>query len=268
VVLGLLLGLPGCPFSGTPVFIADTDRTKGLPSDPIELVRVADAILEGKHSEKAPELRKTDRGLAALELALKRGHPDQFQIQWKLARACFMMTESVANESQRHVYARRGVEHAQQALQRDAKQVQGHYYQALNTAKVAEVTSNVKLIASVVKQAQRAAAIDERFDDAGPLRILGKIYITAPTWPVSVGSPEKAVEVLKRAVTIAPVPLNRVFLAEAYFHDEEHEKAELILREALQDSRVNQMDERWRKEAEEFLKRIGTGSNIDPKTDL
>ena len=268
MLLCILLGLPGCIFSGTPVFIADTDRTKGLPSDPQELVRVADAILAGKHSEKAPELRKTDRGLAALELALKRGHPDPFQVQWKLARACFMMTESVANEQQRHVYARRGVEYAQQALQSNAKRVEGHYYQALNTAKVAESTSNVKLIASVVEQIKKAAAIDERFDDAGPLRTLGKIYITAPTWPVSVGSPEKAVEVLTRAVAIASVPLNRVFLAEAYFHDEEYEKAEQILREALQDSRVNQMDERWRKEAEEFLKRIGTGSTTDPKTDL
>jgi len=268
VLLGLILSLAGCPFSGTPEYIADSDRTKGLPRDPRELIQVADALLVGKHSEKAPELRKTDRGLAALELALSRSHTDRFDVYWKLSRACFMMTERVANETQRHVYARRGVEYAQQALQLNPKRVEGYYYQALNTAKVAESTSNVKLIASVVQQSKKAASIDQRYDDAGPLRILGKIYITAPTWPVSVGSPEKAVEVLTRAVSLAPVPLNRIFLAEAYFHDEEYEKAEQILQGALRDSRINQVDERWRKEAEDYLKRIGTGSTTDPKTDL
>lgn len=258
------LGLTGCP-SSAPVFIADDDRTKGLPRDPEELVRLSDAMLKGKHSEKAPEVRQADRGLAALEKALKRGHPNRFEIYWRLSRACFVMTEGVENENQRHVYARRGVEYAQQAVKSDGKRVEGYYYLALNTAKVAESTSNVKLMKSVVEEAKKAAAINDGFDDAGPLRILGKVYITAPAWPVSVGSPERAVEVLSRAVSLAPVPLNQFFLAEALYHDEEYERAEELLRKALQDSRVNRVAERWRKEAEDYLKRLGTGSHTDPR---
>jgi len=265
IVMGLAtVSLSGCP-SSAPVFIADTDRQKGLPGDPDELVRAADALLAGKHSEKAPELRKTDRGLAALERALERGYKRSFEVYWRLSRACFLMTEGVENENQRHVYARRGVEYAQQALQRDARRVEGHYFMALNTAKVAESTANVKLMKSIVDSAKRAAKIDERYDDAGPLRVLGKVYITAPAWPVSVGAPEKAVEVLTRAVSIASVPINRIFLAEALYHDEEYEQAEQLLRAALRDSRSNQLDERWRKEAEDYLKRIGTGSTTDPR---
>jgi len=73
---------------------------------------------------------------------------------------------------------------------------------------------------------------------------------------VSIGDREKAVEVLERAVKLAPVPLNRLFLAEAYFHDDEYEKAREILESVLQLPPEQGLAPRWRSEAESYLKRV------------
>jgi tetratricopeptide (TPR) repeat protein len=234
----------------------------------VQLVKEADRFLSVKLSEKAPPLRNTDRGMAALEEAIKRNHPRPLEVYWRLAKACFLMTEGVKNNDQRLIYARKGVTYAQRALKLNAKRVEPPYFLALNTAKVAEATHEVKLMKSIVGYAKRAAAIDESYDDAGPLRILGKVYITAPAWPVSVGSPEKGVEVLSRAVEISPVPINRIFLGQAYYHDEEYERAEKELKQALEDGRITRINARWHKEAEEYLERIDTGSITDPRTNL
>jgi tetratricopeptide (TPR) repeat protein len=132
-------------------------------------------------------------------------------------------------------------------------------------AKVAETTSNVRLVKAMVEPAERAEKIEAKYDDAGPLRFLGKVYLTAPAWPVSVGNPDKAIEMLERAVKLASVPLNRIFLGQAYYHDEEYELAEKQLRRALVDGRAKRLTERWRKEAREYLNRIAAGATSDPR---
>jgi len=72
-------------------------------------------------------------------------------------------------------------------------------------------------------------------------------------WPVSVGSPQKAIKLLRRAVNIAPRPLTRVFLGEAYFEDEQYKRAIEQLERALEQR--DALPPRWRKEAESYLKR-------------
>jgi tetratricopeptide (TPR) repeat protein len=257
----------GCPSSG-PRFVPDPDRAKDLPQDVDALIRTADQLTRGSLAEKMPLFSKVDRALAALERALELKPEDPFEILWRLSRVCFLMTEGVEDTVQRHAFALRGIEYANRARRLQQKRVESHFLLALNTARLAEVTSNAKLVSSIMGAAAEAKKIDETYEDAGPLRLLGKVYITAPAWPVSVGSPEKAVEVLKRAVALAPIPLNRVFLGQAYYHDEEYELAEQELRQALNDGRARHMDERWKKEAQEYLNRIAAGANTDPRTTL
>jgi tetratricopeptide (TPR) repeat protein len=265
-VLGIILGC-GCA-SSAPIFVPYADRSQGLPATSEGLIHLADQLLSTLMSQKPPPLTRTDRGLAALEKAATLSDTDPFNLQWRLSRACYLMTEHMENENQRHSYALRGVKHAQEAAKHAPLRVEGHYFLALNTAKVLESTSNVRLIKSVVSAAEMARKRDQSYDDAGPLRILGKVYLMAPAWPVSVGSPEKAVEVLEKAVAIAPVPLNRIFLGEAYYHDDEYQLAEKNLRDALNDGRVNHLSDRWLQEAQDYLKRIGTGATADPKTNF
>lgn len=263
----VLVLLSACPSSG-PRYVPDPDRDRGLPADVTRLIALADQLTAVPLAEEPPPLAKSDRAIAALEKARSLAPQRAFDIQWRLARACFLMTEALSDKSQQHNYAIRGSEYARGAQSLNDKRVEPHYFLALNQAKVAEATSNVQLIKAMVEPAKKAARIDETYDDAGPLRYLGKVYLTAPAWPVSVGDPGKAIETLERAVKLAPVPLNRVFLGQAYYHDEEYDAAERQLRQALGDPRVGRLDKRWRKEAEDYLGRIAAGSTTDPRTNL
>ena len=65
------------------------------------------------------------------------------------------------------------------------------------------------------------------FDDAGAYRVLGQLYVRAPSWPASIGDPDVAVELLQKAVEIAPGhPINHLFLVEALWESEGREAIE------------------------------------------
>ena len=234
----------------------DPARYDGLPANVDTLLKLSDKIL----SERPLTFKRADRALAALEKALKKALKEapakRFEIYWKLARACFMLTEILPEKHQRWIYGRRGRDYAGWAAALRPKRVEPHYYRALNIAKVAEATTNRTLIKAMVAEAKIAARLDPGFDEAGPLRFLGKVYITAPAWPVSVGSSEKALEYLERAVSLAPTPLNRLFLGEANYHEEEYVRARKIIEQALRDGRSGALDRRWLQEGEEYLQRI------------
>lgn len=251
--LPLLLG--GCPSVAPrptvdPRLVVDGARDRDLPRQAEELQRLADQVVASRPEQPAPY----DRALAALEQALAR-RPGDYQLLWRAARACFLVTEYVQDKEQRFAYADGGRQYAERAVKEQPGAVEGHYYLALNIAKMAEARNKLRLLKNAIIAAEAAARIDPGFDEAGPLRFMGKVYITAPAWPVSVGSPEKALEYLQRAVKLSPAPLNRLFLGEAYFHEEEYGKARVELEQALREGK-GRLHPRWQKEAEDYLQRL------------
>lgn len=253
IFLGAALG-GGCRSTTTP-YVSDPSCAKDLPEDPLDLVSLADELVD----QTPPALPRVDRALAALSQAEKKGHPQPFEVYWRLARGCFLMTELLPNKNQCRAYAAQGEAWAQKALALDPDQVQGHYYLALNRAKLAEADNKLSLVKVMLQDAEKAAELDPAFDQAGPYRFMGKVYITAPSWPVSVGNPGKAVDVLEQAVEIAPTPLNRLFLGQAYFHDDEPEQALEQIQRALQEANRQGtfINPRWRQEARDYLQRLG-----------
>jgi tetratricopeptide (TPR) repeat protein len=249
----------GCATTG-PGYIRDPQREKGLPSSAQNLMAYADALVSRtKGSARPSTLAEADRLLAALELAQEKGHPRPFEVLWRLSRACFYMTELLDKKDYRLFFAQQGEQYAKRAIELDARRVEPRYYLALNVAKETEATSKLGLIKTMIAEGEAAARLDETYDEAGPLRFLGKVYITAPAWPVSVGSSEKGVELLEKAVKIAPTPLNRLFLGQAYYKDDEPEQAKAELTRALQEAKAvgAALDPRWVKEAEELLRHLG-----------
>ena len=56
----------------------------------------------------------------------------------------------------------------------------------------------------------------------GPLRLLGMLYLKAPPWPTGIGDGDKALALLKDAVSLYPDhPLNHLFYAEALYEVDE-----------------------------------------------
>ncbi|MEO5804814.1 MAG: hypothetical protein ABIR24_14920 [Verrucomicrobiota bacterium] len=138
--------------------------------------------------------------------------------QWKFGRACFDWAEFAEDNKQREEIANQGIEACRNAVARQPKLIEGHYYLAMNLGQLARTKSlgALKLVNEMEKEFQLAHSLDEKFDFAGPDRNLGLLYLQAPGWPTSIGSRSKARHHLERAAKLNPnYPENRLNLIEA-----------------------------------------------------
>ncbi len=137
-----------------------------------------------------------------------------------LARASFDLAELATNETQRAEISRRGIAACRDWLTREPQAAAAHYYLAMNVGELAQAEAPslaaYKMVHEVEREFAAAAALDVRYDFAGPARNLGELYFQAPSWPLSVGSKHKAREWLERAAALVPeYPENLLCLAEA-----------------------------------------------------
>jgi tetratricopeptide (TPR) repeat protein len=171
-----------------------------------------------------------------------------------LARESALRAEASADEDVQRQAAQRGIAAAERALAIAPERVEPHYYLAVNLGLLARVEPMraLSLVKRLEGEAKLAAAIDERFEHAGPLRALGSVYARAPGWPVSVGDPDRAVQLLERAVAMAPdFAINHLMLGEAYFAAERLTDAEREIRQALPN-----LPSHWHAEANAYLGKI------------
>lgn len=146
--------------------------------------------------------------------------PNNSTNAWNFARASFEFCEVATNNTQRAEIAKLGIAACRQLLARESNSAPGHYYLGMCLGKLADAeapsVAAYRLVYEIEQEFKTAAALDERFDHAGPARTLGELYFLAPGWPFSVGSKHKAREWLERAVALAPdYPGNQINLAEA-----------------------------------------------------
>ena len=161
--------------------------------------------------------------------------PDISTNAWQFARACFDLAEQATNATQRAAVARLGIAASQHHLARDPESAPGHYVLALNDGELADAEAPslaaYKLVHEIESEFKAAAALDEKFDHAGPARCLGLLYRDAPGWPLSIGNKRKAREWLDRAVAIAPdYPENYLNLAAAHLRWHESDEAGRVLK--------------------------------------
>lgn len=144
---------------------------------------------------------------------------DDARIAWQFGRACFDWAEFSTNDTQRAGLAREGIEACERALQADPDLAAAHYYLGMNQGQLARTMSlrALKLVHEMEAHFLKARELDPKFDEAGPDRNLGLLYLEAPGWPVSVGNRSKAKKHLGKAIKVAPAfPENRLNLMEAY----------------------------------------------------
>lgn len=86
------------------------------------------------------------------------------------------------------------------------------------------------------------------------------MYARAPAPPVAVGDPEKAVNHLQKAVTIAgDYPPNQIYLAEALIADERYQDAEAAIQTAkklLSDSKWDKRRDAWKDELSKIERKL------------
>jgi tetratricopeptide (TPR) repeat protein len=205
--------------------------------------------------------------IAAYEQALKE-QPERLEIYWKLLRAQHFKGDFVARtrEDKQAIFGH-AREVAEAGLDRLARKAGGRErLDAMAPQAAAKALAGIpeavalhlwagihwglwgdnfgRLAAArqgvgdrIRRYSEVVIAIDERFENAGGHRLLGRLHTLAPKVPFLTGWVDrgKAVAELRRAVALAPdFPLNSVFLADAllqYQPDKAAEARQLLRRE-------------------------------------
>ena len=138
--------------------------------------------------------------------------------QLQFGRAAFDWADCSTSDTQREKIAQQGIDACRQLVKQNPKSAPGHYYLGMNLGELAETKElgAIRIVTDMEVEFNAAAALDEKFDYAGPDRNLGLLYLQAPGWPISVGDKTRARAHLLRAVRLSPdYPENLLNLIEA-----------------------------------------------------
>lgn len=208
LLLATLLG--GCVKlpSGPPLHI-DRDR---LPTTIPELVTVADRAVARSRSVRVLAIAG-----AAMEKALAMD-PTNPEALWRAARSYVYLAEQVKDRELVLKLAREARRLAELMVTRAPKRPEGYYYEAAAAGLLAQVhlAPGREVQEAVERPALELLELDPSYEQGGAMRILGALYVKAPTWPAGVGDVDEGLELLERAVREYPNhPLNHLFLAQA-----------------------------------------------------
>jgi tetratricopeptide (TPR) repeat protein len=192
----------------------------------------ADALL------KSPTLNmsEADKALSLYEDVFAAKSAPRVLILTQLARTCFIVGQ-LAPEKYSEGFFQKGRVYAEMLVHEYPNRVEGHYWLALNLcgwANTAGYMTARRLLPQICEQLKKAVALDGAYDQAGPHRVLGRIYYEAPSWPMSVGDIRKSLDHLLTAVRLAPEnSTNHLFLAQTMYRLHYKSLAEQQLEQVL-----------------------------------
>jgi tetratricopeptide (TPR) repeat protein len=202
------------------------------PAPESKSVATADRFLDSPTLDFA----QARQALALYEEALATAAAPDATLLARLSQVCFILGE-LADNSQRQAYYEKGETYADRLLQVQPQGVAGHYWKAMNLCGQAEVggrLKGMKCLPRIMEELKRAVALDPAYDQAGPHRVLGRIYYEAPRRPLSVGDLQQSREHLTAAVRLAPeCSTNHLYLAETLLRLNEPGKARQELQQVL-----------------------------------
>jgi tetratricopeptide (TPR) repeat protein len=223
LVLGILTAAAGLS--------AASGASVPVPAPPGALAE-ADTLL------KSPTLNmsQADKALGLYEGVFAAKTAPRSLILSQLARTCFIVGQLAPDKYSEGFY-QKGRVYAEMLIHEYPNRVEGHYWLALNLCGWADAAGYMmarRLLPQIVDQLKQAVALDGGYNQAGPHRVLGRIYYEAPGWPMSVGDISKSLEHLLTAVRLAPEnSTNHLFLAQTMYRLHYTSLAEQQLEEVL-----------------------------------
>ena len=211
--LGALMAAT-CGCRGVQNVRVDSAQPLAITTDEVQKLRADGLALYAQQPRTLVVVTNAARLLEQAARALR----DDYDAQWQAAQALAFVAENETSEEVRREAARRGIVLARQARALKADGVEGCYWYALDVGLLADVDRSYGLSAVGEMEAalKRAMELDERYDLAGPPRILGILHLRTPPPPASIGSSRKGLKLLQHAVELFPdYPENYLYLAEA-----------------------------------------------------
>jgi tetratricopeptide (TPR) repeat protein len=258
LILALLGGCAELPkdhvqfeqLSNCPKQTADTLVAKQSQLDPLSDTHTLACALTVLRDTQDPAVRRTPLG----------------------SRLCLLLAEREANQEKREKLAAEGVGFAEAALALGGGGDGAvHYYLAVNLGlavreHIALAMENLDRLEGEMKQAE---ALSPDIDGGGPLRVLGALYLKAPSWPNGIGDRDKALELLRKAVKEHPEhPLNHLFYAQALWSEDDEAllpqvKAEFALgQKLLSEGNWGYSKATWKKEFDEFQQELEEAGSV------
>jgi tetratricopeptide (TPR) repeat protein len=225
--------------------------------DTSALMRDADLLWEDKE--------ETGKVEAAIEIYKKILSVDEknYEACWKIARAYSSLGDRLPGTKEtkkfRKETGQEGRLYAKKALELKPHSLEGHYYYAFSLSQYSIGVGSLMTIAKgidrkFVKHMNAAYKINRYYDNAGPLRGLGRYFYYLP-WPKK--DLEKSIQYLKEAVAYSPNNIRtNVYLAESYLEQGEKQLARTYLEKAVgttPDLKQEVDAKRWKIRAEELL---------------
>lgn len=270
---GTLLLLGGCPKSAstTPDTTNNQNEngtsggTKGgnIESEKLEIPDKLEELIvfAKKHSQNVDSVPVLKKTLDAVKKGLEKDpkNTELLLLGAKTASRLGVLSETHAIMGE---FGEIAVKWGAVGMAQAPKRVEFPYYRAMGMAMKLQAQKKGALdkLPKVVELAQKAIALDEKYDYAGPLRFLGALYVQAPEMG-SIGDKDKGIGMLEKAVAHFPeYPINQFFLGEAYYKDEQYDKARATLKKvdkAKMDAPWSPRDRDWyQKKAKSYLRLI------------
>jgi len=242
----------------------------GLQRDHVQFDGLSDCpqhtatMLAARQSQFSP---LSDTHTLACALSVLRKTQDPTVLRTSLgSRLSLYLAERETSQGKREKLAAEGFSFAETALANGGDGDGAvHYYLATNLGLAIreQITLAIENLSRLEGEMKRAMDLSPDIDDGGPLRILGALYLKAPAWPNGIGDPDKALELLEKAVKKHPGhPLNHLFYAQALWDDSDKAllpqiKAEFALGEKLlAEGHWGYSEQPWKKEFDEFRQEL------------
>ncbi len=161
----------------------------------------------------------------------------------ELSRLYFMHAQLERNKNRRIQLFENCVAVADRALALNKNDVRGLFWKAAAMGKMAEdsgMVNALRLLRPMENLLLKVVALDEKYENAGAHRALGRIYHKLPGSPISFGGNQKALMHLKRAHELFPRDvITRAFYAELLYDegrkDEARKHADFVLATPIAD---------------------------------
>ncbi len=154
-------------------------------------------------------------------------NPDNYELLWRLSRACFHLGREGNTREDKLLYYKKAVEVGHQAVSANNNRVEGHFWLGISIAAVGETTGILKSLTSVRdvrREMEQVVVIDDRYEDGGGYRILGRLNHKVPK--LFGGSKTRSHEYYKKALAVAPEnTYTHLFLAELLIDEGQLEEA-------------------------------------------
>lgn len=192
--------------------------------------------------EEQPEcsVPRLEAELACCEDELKEATRERTNCLVRVSRLAFLLGE-LSPKNNKLQYFEKGRRHAEILTREQPEWADGYYWLALNLCGLAEMGGprrGLKLIPDIIAALEKALEVDPTYDQAGPHRVLGRIYFECPAWPLSVGDIHASRRHLAAAVALASEnSTNHLYLAETLFKLGKAEEARRELEKVLKASR-------------------------------